>query len=201
MPVHTGAISVVPSNTHGSVYDGQMLPSPTVVVRKVKFFADRVSDSDLGTIGLYRSAPSGQNASCPTGGTTDLSDGDTAPFENPYRADRRLWMRNNIAPEAWLQLGELRTPKGLSALQCLLPEDDDISGAKELMIGADPGECRLFRRSPCAAVCHVKTEPAPAPSALVSSRSRLQHSRVPVVCSSVARSVTESVGLNAGRKS
>ncbi|EPT28931.1 hypothetical protein TGME49_231605 [Toxoplasma gondii ME49] len=105
----------------------------------VKYFADRVSDSDLGTIGLYRSAPTGQNASCPATGAKDLVDGDDVRFQNPYQADKRSWMRNNIAPDAWLQLGEVRTSKGLSALQCLLPNDEDDRDGNEFSIDADSG--------------------------------------------------------------
>ncbi|KYK63787.1 ATP:guanido phosphotransferase, carboxy-terminal catalytic domain protein [Toxoplasma gondii TgCatPRC2] len=48
-------------------------------------------------------------------------------------------MRNNIAPDAWLQLGEVRTSKGLSALQCLLPNDEDDRDGNEFSIDADSG--------------------------------------------------------------
>ncbi|PFH38638.1 hypothetical protein BESB_009800 [Besnoitia besnoiti] len=54
-------------------------------------------------------------------------------------------MRNNIAPEAWLQLGELRTPKGLSALQCLLPDEAEDGEGGEFVIDANPGVTALSK--------------------------------------------------------
>eukprot|EP00070_Physeter_catodon_P038825 XP_028345719.1 uncharacterized protein LOC114486297 [Physeter catodon] len=103
----------------------------------VKYFADRVSDSDLGTIGLYRSAPSEKDSTCVPGGVKILEDDDSVPFRNPFQADITMWM-SRIPPSAWLRLGEVRTTNNLGALHCIGKTEED-SCEEGLSMDADAG--------------------------------------------------------------